>query len=285
MNELELKNLSEKIRLYSQKFVLPFYLKNESDNMVFSATLTLVEYKTRFFGLTAAHAIPKNYDLNKGIYVIGLNGEVDISSLTLVHRFDDVDLIILDFHAKHFSEDRYYFNLDIGYPKKSFREDMFIWSGFPAKKTKDIGKENPKTLASQGINGNLMTFAKSLLAGIPFKENYTFNSMDEYFYGHSDLRNASYAKEGIKSKGYSYRGMSGGAFCLLNIKNFYLVSEDNSCLTGNKLFYFIGIGIEHKKDNTVVGVGRKIILEKLEEIIKTPVEFSFILTKDSISIE
>lgn len=277
MNGHERKELSERIRLYSQKFVLPFYLKDELGNLTFSATLTLVEYKNRFFALTASHAIPAKYDLKRGIYVVGLRGAVNILVLTVVHRFDDIDLIILDFYAKHFSEDRYYFNLDIDYPKGLFNENMFLWSGFPAKKAKNINKKAPKTLVDESMNGDLIAIAKSLLAYIPFKENYTFNGIDEYFFGYSDLKNVSYAKEGFKSKGYSYKGMSGGAFCLLN--------KEKSSLIGNDLFYFIGIGIEHRKDNTIVGIGRKIILEKLAEIIKTPREFSFLLTKDSISIE
>lgn len=276
MNEHEFKKIIEKIRLYSQKFVLPFYLKDELGNLIFSATLTLVEYKNRFFALTASHAIPEEYNLDRGVYVIGLNGAANILGLTVVHRFTDIDLMILDFHAKHFSKDRHYFNLDFDYSKGLFKENMFIWSGFPAKKAKNINKKDPKTLVSKSMNGNLMTITKSLLACIPFKENYIFNEMDEYFFGYSDLKNVSYEKEGFKSKGYSYQGMSGGAFCLLSRGNSYLIDND--------LFYFIGIGIEHKKDNTVVGIGRKIILEKLEEIIKTPIEFSFSLIKDPISI-
>ncbi len=266
MSDEEKRKLSEAMRLYSQKYVLPLYLKDELGNLMFSATLTLVEFKNRFFALTAAHAVPEDYDLNRGLYVVGLEGERNILGLTLVHRFDEIDLVILDFHEKHFGGDRYYFNLDVDYVEELYKEGVFVWAGFPAKKAKDIYKKDAKSLVCNGMNGNLMTIAKSLFAAIPFKEGYILNLEDEYFFGYSDLKNVHYMKEGLKNKGYSYRGMSGGSLCLVKNEIVFPIEED--------LFYFIGIGVEHKKDNTVMGIGRRIIIEKIQEIVKTPVELS-----------
>lgn len=253
------KEINEKVRIYSQRYILPFSLKDELDNLKFSATLTLITYKNRYFGITASHAIPQDYDLNKGVYIFDRN----ILGLTEVHRFDDIDLLILDFAIPYFIDEKKYYDLNEEYPLNEFIPYFFSWHGFPAKKAQDFHKKSVENLVLSSLNNGLITTNKSLLAGIPFK-----NQMDlskEYIEGSFDLKNVEYDKEGKKTKGYSFQGMSGGALCL-HKKELYPLEES---------FYFIGMGIEHKKDNTILGVNRTAIISKLAEVIRIPIELSF----------
>ncbi|MEG9487045.1 hypothetical protein [Mannheimia indoligenes] len=257
------KELNEKIRIYSQKYILPMYLKDELGNLDFVATLTLVKYKDRYFAITAAHAIPADYDLNLGIFVNDRN----ILTLTQVHRFDnvcDLDLLVLDFAFPIFYEDRCYYNLDEEYPPDLvfFNTTAFSWHGFPKKTSIDFHKKPVAEMVLNSIKNGLITTAKSLLVGIPFKERC--NLSNEFILGEFSLKNAVYDKAGTKSKGYSLQGMSGGALC---IHKKHLFPLENS-------FYFVGMGIEHRKDNTIVGINRSVIVEKLDEISNKPIDIS-----------
>lgn len=257
----EEKNIIEKIRLYSQRYILPLYLKDECGNLKFQATLTLVEYKGRFFALTAYHAI-ENYDLERGLFANGTN----ISELTLVHTFPEEDLAILDFYTTRFG-DRIYFNLNLDIDDYSlFNMQVFSWSGFPAARSRDFNKKDPQNEIINSFNNGLITTAKSLLVGIPFQKN--FDNQQDHILGYHSLKNVEYAKEGKKSKGYSFKGMSGGALCL-HKKQIEPIMES---------LFFIGIGLEHRKNDQIMGLSRKAIIMKLDEIIKQPIEFSLLFT-------
>ncbi|MBS7202940.1 MAG: hypothetical protein KH029_02040 [Haemophilus parainfluenzae] len=69
--------------------------------------------------------------------------------------------------------------------------------------------------------------------------------------------------------------MSGGALCLHKKQLFPLESS----------FYFIGIGIEHRKDNTIIGINRNLIIDKLKEIVKEPINISFNLVPNDKFLE
>lgn len=258
----EEKEIAEKIRLYSQKHILPLYLKDECGNLKFQATLTLVEYKERYFALTAYHAI-EGYNLERGLFANGTN----ISGLTLVHDFPEIDLAILDFHTKHFDGDRIYFNLNLDIDDYSlFIMKAFSWSGFPAARSRDFNKKDPQNEIINSFNNGLITTAKSLLVGIPFQKK--FDNQQDHILGYHSLKNVEYAKEGKKSKGYSFKGMSGGALCL-HKKQIEPIMES---------LFFIGIGLEHRKNDQIMGLSRKAIIMKLDEIIKQPIEFSLLFT-------
>lgn len=91
-----LKEINEQIRIYSQRYILPMYLKDELENLKFSATLTLVKYKERYFAITAAHAIPMDYDLNRGIFV----NDKNILQLTNISRFDESESGFINFRFR-----------------------------------------------------------------------------------------------------------------------------------------------------------------------------------------
>jgi hypothetical protein len=269
-----LKEINEQIRIYSQRYILPMYLKDELENLKFSATLTLVKYKERYFAITAAHAIPMDYDLNRGIFV----NDKNILQLTNISRFDEsdnLDLLILDFAFPIFYEDRNYYDLDeeLLLTSEFFNTEAFSWHGFPAKKATNFYKKSADSMISNSLNNGLITTAKSLFVGIPFKDD--FNLSNNFIYGAFSLKDVEYDKEGRKTKGYSLKGMSGGALCLHKKQLFPLESS----------FYFIGIGIEHRKDNTIIGINRNLIIDKLKEIVKEPINISFNLVPNDKFLE
>lgn len=258
------KETAENMRLYSQKHILPLYLKDECGNLKFQATLTLVEYKGRYFALTAHHAI-EGYNLERGLFV----NDTNIITLTIVHSFPEIDLAILDFHIKHFDGYRLYYNLNLDINDYLlFNMQAFLWSGFPAARSKNFNKKDPQNEIISSLNNGLITTAKSLLAGIPFQEE--FDNQKDYIVGYHSLENVEYAKEGKKTKGYSFRGMSGGALCL-HKKQIEPIMES---------LFFIGIGLEHKRDNKIIGLSRKVIITKLEEIIRNPIQLHISLISE-----
>lgn len=260
----EFKELSERIRLHSQKYILPLYRKDELGNLKFEATLTLVTYKDRFFALTAAHAIDEN-KLQYGLFV---NGE-EISHLAKITILKELDLAILDFNFFQF-KNRLYFDLNNDPDYSLYSQNAFSWNGFPAKKAKNFNKKNPDKMIQDSLNGNLITTAKTLFSVIKFDEAFSPDS--DKIVGFADLNNVEYVKEGKKDKGYLLKGMSGGVLCLhkkeiFPIENFLL---------------FIGIGLEHYyySDNKVVGLSRKKIINELDKLIaiNEPMEFTFLLS-------
>ena len=255
----EEKEIIEKIRIYSQKHIFPLYLKDDSGNLKFQATLTFVEYKERYFALTAYHAI-EGYNLEHGLFA----NCTDISKLTLVHNFPEIDLTILEFSAKHFDGNRIYFNLNLNIDDYSlFNMRAFSWIGFPAAKSKHFNKKDPENEIINSLNNGLITTAKSLLAGIKFQEE--FDEHKDHIVGHHSLKDVEYLKEGRKHKGYSFKGMSGGAFCLHK-------RQPESIMES---IFFIGIGLEHKKNGQIIGLSKKTIITKLDEIVKQPIEIFY----------
>lgn len=270
MTEQKRKDINEAVRIFSQRYILPFSLMDEVDNLIFSATLTLVTYKNRYFGITASHAISPNYDLNKGVYVFDKN----ILRLTIVHRFDEIDLIVFDFAIPYFIEDKEYYDLNQEYPLNDFIPEFFSWHGFPAKKAKNFYKKSIEEFVLSSLNENgLITTNKSLLVGIPFKNGIDLS--EDFIEGTLNLQNIEYDKEGKKTKGYSLQGMSGGALCL----------HKKQLLPLESSFYFIGIGIEHRKDNTIIGINRHLIIDKLKEIAKDPIDVSLNLVPNEKFLE
>lgn len=258
--DLKREDCGEKLRFCFQKHILPLYRKDMLGNLLFEATLTLVKYKGKYFALTAAHAV----DEGKSDYGLFVNHE-NISSRADIHIFLDLDLVVLNFHFVKFP-DRLYFNLDEVLDYSLYEQEFFLWSGFPSAKTKNFYKKDPEKEIAASLNGNLITTAKTLLAKIEFLESFN-PAINGKIIGYKDLNDVKYNKEGYKSKGYSFKGMSGGALCLLK-RSPKSIEESLS---------FIGIGLEHKKNNEVIGLSLKRIIEKLDEIVKEPFTLNFMV--------
>lgn len=266
----ELREFSEQIRLHAQKHILPLYRRDEGRGLLFEATLSLVKYKNSFFGLTASHAV----NLDQELYI----NDTNILKYAKVHKFNqnELDLAIFDF-ANQQIENRLYFDLDSIPDYSLYNQQVFSWSGFPAKKATNFYKKTPeiiKKLTEETKNNGLITTSKTLSAGIEFVES--FNPDSDEIIGFKNLENIEYSKEGHKNYGYSLRGMSGGILCLHKLNPFPI----------NQSLVFIGIGTDHKKDNTIIGISRKKIIEKLNEIISQPCEIMLVLdpnfTKDPV---
>lgn len=118
---------------------------------------------------------------------------------------------------------------------------------------------------------------QSLIARIPFSK---FDG--DYIQGEFNLKNIQYYYEGTKEKGYSLKGMSGGLLFYYSEKKYSLSlqfdSELEVFLAKPVSFHFLGIGIEHKKELTILGITKQAIVkafQKITEEINTTSDFSY----------
>lgn len=280
------EEFSRYITLMGQTAILPFYIKGENEEYIHKGTLTLAEYRGMFWAITAGHALPSAYE--GGIFIPHKNGgfydllKVDGGVIRYDFKNNEDprdskcnDLTILHFIGKF--DDKNYYKLDV-YTLEEYSQDFFGWSGFPLKKsqnfhkTKDPEKIMKDSLKKDEFGIDRFHFMQALTANIKLNR-----IKDNLIWGYEDLKNVHYAKDNVvKEKGYSFQGMSGGAIFLYRKPDRINIEEINNpkCLF-DKMFLFLGIGIEHRNQKDIIGIHRDYIIEKLELLIEDVKNTSF----------
>lgn len=252
----------------SQRYVIPLYIKDELDNYEFSSTGTLVIYKGHHYILFAAHALDGNVEFNR-VYTFGVDGQFyQIKSFAIGHQiFKEIDIVVVDCFNQAFDR-KNYFNLDIK-SLEGFEERAFAWTGFPISQStsKKVHKSNKQdTLIDKYVyideNGNYFKNARYFTIISMFIKNNNIEITGKY-----ERKNANLKYQGDVSIGPHPLGMSGGAM-------YYFAKNQVLQSSLDETFRFAGIGIEYKKDNTIVGVPSFKIIELLETFNKdNPLQF------------
>ena len=253
----------------SQRFVIPLYIKDELDNYQFSSTGTLAKSKGLHFILFAAHALAGGIEF-KNVYTFGKDGEFhQIQSFAIGHQvFEDEDLVVVDCFNRAI-ENKNYFNLDAEC-LEGFEENAFAWTGFPSSKSKSkkVHKSSSKeTLMKKFVyideDGSYFTNARyfTILSRIIINDS-------NHITGEYDRKNVSLKYQGETSMGPHPQGMSGGAM-------YYFSKNQELKSSIDETFRFAGIGIEYKKDNTIVGISAIKVRELIEKFdAENPINFS-----------
>lgn len=252
----------------SQRFVIPLYIKDELDNYEFSSTGTLVKYKGHHYILFAAHALDGNANFDK-IHTFGVDGQFHpIKDFLIGHQiFKEQDIVIVDCFNQAI-ENKNYFNLE----KKSllgFEKKAFAWTGFPASQSssKKVHRSSTQeTLKNKYVyideSGSYFKNARYFTIISKIKTNNNIEITGKY-----ERKNVNLKYQGDVSTGPHPKGMSGGAM-------YYFAKNQVLKSSLDDTFRFAGIGIEYKKDNTIVGVPTVKIIEMLEKFNEdNPLQF------------
>ncbi|MGL4765188.1 MAG: hypothetical protein ACRC2N_09205 [Aeromonas sp.] len=242
----------------SQRFIIPLYSKNEIGSYEFSSTGTLVKYKGSHFIIFAAHALVNGIK-TEDLYTIFADGELhQITTHSVGHQvFVEEDIVIVDFFNKAF-EGKNYFNLNMR-SMNGFDKNHFAWIGFPASNVKQgkIHQSSTKDTLKK-------KFVHSDESGDYFKNaryfiitSKTIKNNNVEITGVYDRKDADLKYKGKVSMGPHPQGMSGGAMFFLSKSGILNEDIDDS-------FRFAGIGIEYKRDNSIVGVPTHKIIELIE---------------------
>lgn len=255
----------------SQRFVIPLYTKDELGNYLFSSTGTLAKYKGHHYILFAAHALNDGVNF-ESMYTFGLDGDFyQILGFAIGHQvFEDEDLVIVDCFNQAL-ESKNYFNLDET-SLKGFEKKGFAWTGFPASKSKS--KKVHKSHSKDGLVSKFVYIDES---GNYFKNARYFTIISKVHKNDNVEITGEYIREKVNLKyqgdvstGPHPQGMSGGPMYFFS-KN----QELKDCL--DETFRFAGIGIEYKKDNTIIGIPRIKVIELIEKFDKqNPLQFSVV---------
>lgn len=252
----------------SQRFVIPLYIKDDLDNYEFSSTGTLIKYKDHRYIVFAAHALDGNVEFER-LHTFGADGQFyQIRSFAIGHQvFKEQDVAIVDCFNQEI-ENKNYFNLD----KKSllgFEKRAFAWTGFPASQSisrKIHRSSTQETLKNKYVyldeGGSYFKNARYFTIISKIKTNNNIEITGKY-----DPKNINLKYKGDVSMGPHPKGMSGGAMYYFSKNQTLKSSLDDT-------FRFAGIGIEYKKDKTIVGVPASKITELIEIFNKkNPLQF------------
>ncbi|ABE56547.1 hypothetical protein Sden_3271 [Shewanella denitrificans OS217] len=264
----------------SQRFVIPLYIKDALGNYQYSSTGTLVKYDGHHYIIFAAHASP-NDDSLESIYTFGIDGDFSkIKDIAIGHQFFvEDDIVIVDCFNKTY-DGKNYFNLDLN-ALVGFEKRCFAWTGFPSSKSKSKKVHNTKSkesLKKQYVHsdesGNYFKNASYFTIVSKIKSNNKQQITGTY-----DRKNASLKYKGNVSMAPHPEGMSGGAMYFFSKNQELKDSLDDT-------FRFAGIGIEYKKDNTIVGVPKIKIIQLIEQFnIENPLMWSLTDSKAAQSNE
>nr|WP_163502600.1 hypothetical protein [Halomonas socia] len=255
----------------SQRFVIPLYIKDELGNYEYSSTGTLVRYKGHHFIIFAAHALGVGAAF-ESVYTFGADGDFhQIKSLAIGHQiFEKEDIVIVDCFNQAL-ENKNYFNIDIK-SMHGFDKKHFAWTGFPVSmsKSKKVHKSN-----SQETLKNKFVYIDE--SGSYFKNAKYFTIISKIssdnkiqISGTYDRKNAKLKYKDDVSMGPHPQGMSGGAMYFFSKNQILKASLDDT-------FRFAGIGIEYKKDNSIIGVPRLKIIELIEKFdSENPMQFNLV---------
>lgn len=249
-------------QLNAQRHIYPLYIRDGRGGYLFSSTMTFVTFMNQPFCVFAAHALPPNTQNLDQIGIITIDGDfMPLSEIEVSHEICRIrDLVACQTIAPF--EHKNYFNLDTHSSTTEFSKN-FAWIGFPKKKaiqTIDKSKasnEQIKEYLTDGVDGlKKWNNADFLLLGV---EQISETEME--LTGIHDNKNVEYEHEGFKQKGYSLKGMSGGAFFRgpMNI--------NSSPKTLSDLYDFAGIGLEYINDKIVKGASKHSVQELLRKVL------------------
>lgn len=259
--------MGEKFRVNSyelnaQRHIYPLYMADGRGGYEFSSTMTFLRLKNQHFCVFAAHALsPNTSDLNQ-IGILATDGEfMALSAVEISHKIcRERDLVAC--HTIGPFEHKHYFDLSVVESSTEFFEN-FGWIGFPKKKAVQTihntraSKEKIQEYLTDGVERlQKWTSAEFLLLGVELE-----SISEREVTGVHVNRDVRYTHEGFKQRGYSLKGMSGGAL----FRGPKKIHENSPCLSD--LFQFIGIGLEYKNDRLVKGASRNSVQELLEETL------------------
>ncbi|SFC97366.1 hypothetical protein SAMN05660479_02853 [Microbulbifer thermotolerans] len=260
----------------SQRFVIPLYIKDELENYEYSSTATLVRYKGHHFIIFAAHALDSGVEF-ENVYTFGSDGDFhQIMSFAIGHQaFEEEDIVIVDCFNKVL-ENKNYFNLDIN-SMNGFDKKRFAWIGFPASKSKL--KKVHKSSSKESLKNKFVYIDEG---GSYFKNAKYFTIISKIVTNNKIQISGIYNRKGVNlryqgdvSMGPHPQGMSGGAMYFFSNNRTLKDSLDDS-------FRFAGIGIEYKKDNSIIGVSRPKIIELIERFdSEKPMQFKLVSNSQS----
>ncbi|MBI0679280.1 hypothetical protein HCH73_19845 [Citrobacter koseri] len=248
--------------LNAQRFIYPLYMKDGNGGYHFSSTMTFVKFDNQHFCVFAAHALPKDVDDLNQIGMLTTDGKfMPFSDIEVSHEICRIrDLVVC--HTIGAFEYKHYF--DMGDNKSTTEiSENFGWIGFPKKKAIQVihnskaTSEKIKEHLTEGVEGlQKWTNANFLLIGMK-----QVSETESEITGFHDNENVQYTHEGFKQKGYSLKGMSGGALFRGPIK----IRTESPSL--NDFFDFVGIGLEYE-NNLVKGASKSSVLELIKKTLK-----------------
>lgn len=251
---------SNEFERQAQRFVIPLYIQDELGGYRFSSTATLARYNGRYYILMAAHALDGGASLEQ-FYFFQTDGQffqlTEIASSHAVYKQDDL-IVIGCFNVA--LDGKNYFNLNedklIG-----FEKNHFSWTGFPSSMCKT--KKVHSSKSSEGLKQQFVTeeggqiyfkSAKYFTIDSKFKGRNALNITGVY-----DRKNAELKYKGSVTTGPSPEGMSGGAMYQFAKGKKLKDSLDDS-------FRFIGIGVEYKKDNRIIGISKPRVISLIKQL-------------------
>ncbi|MBS7418655.1 hypothetical protein [Pseudomonas syringae] len=242
----------------AQRHVVPLYVKDNLGNYEFSSTATLAKYNGHHYFLFAAHALSEGVSIDQ-VYTFMTDGSFyQLTKNAIGYKvFEKEDIAIVDSFNVAF-EGKNYFNLNLS-GLSGFNKNHFAWIGFPASKSKSKKVHNTKSkesLAQQyveaGDDGSYFKNAKYFSICSRLISNNNAEITGKYVRQNTSLKYA-----GAVSTAPHPAGMSGGAMYFFSKNQKLKESIDDT-------FRFAGIGIEYRKDNTIIGVPKVKIIELLK---------------------
>lgn len=263
----------------AQRFIIPLYLKDELNNYHYSSTGTCVEYNAGFYLICAAHAVSDKENL-KDLHWLSPSGEmVGVLSQSLYYKvFREDDIIVIDYFNRSY-EGKNYFNLNHQvnpFELKNYFIEGFYWIGFPSSrnKIKTISRtKSSNTLRESNVHvDDSGTYMKNINY-LMFRAIRVETSSSDEVKGRIQTKNLQFKYKPNKSDAPSLRGMSGGAF----FTTVRTTTDHHEFESIEKSFLFLGIGVEHSKENIVKGVSKKRLIEILDEyLFEHPLEFKIV---------
>ncbi len=244
----------------SQRFIVPLYIEDEIGNLLFSSTGTFVKYNGLHYVIFAAHALEKarcNFD---SVFIFCTDGtRRKLGESALYHKiYKEDDIVIVGYGCAAFDL-KNYFDLNLGI-MIGFEERIFGWTGFPSSKVK--AKVIHRTKKNETLANTFVYRDK--------EQNYYTNC--RYFTIYSKIIDINinfitgmYDPKKVKLKydknatqGVHPEGMSGGPM--------YFFKKDAQL--GHSIedtFRLAGIGIEYRKNKTIVGVAKPKIIDLIND--------------------
>ncbi|MGJ3443081.1 hypothetical protein AAZU54_24175 [Pseudomonas sp. Je.1.5.c] len=251
----------DEFSLQAQRHIYPLYRKDGRGGYEFSSTMTFVKIKELYFCVFAAHALTLREDQLSEIGALKTDGSfMSLSDVSYFYKIcRERDLCIC---ATNEFEYKNYFDLD--HESTTEFVDDFGWIGFPKKKaiqsihSSKSSSEKIREYLSEGVDGlKKWEHANFLLLGVEFE-----SESEREVVGKHVNENVEYEHEGFKQKGYSLKGMSGGAF----FKGPKKIHSDQPRL--GDVFKFFGIGLEYKNGILVKGASRHSVQEMINEMLE-----------------
>lgn len=241
-----------------QRHVFPLYKKDSLGGYVFSSSMTHITFKGCFFLVFAEHALSNGENTLDKIGVIGNNGRFSaLSDLMLSYKiYSDLDLVVVQIAPPIATDNRRFFDINTDDSVQESDKNLY-WIGFPAKKSKNFhnSKASPEAIKEnyiEDVGESSMKGSHAQFLIVAMKQE---SLGDVVIKGAFSNKGVNYLKEGFKSKGYSVKGMSGGAL----YKYYPSLKEE---------LYFMGIGLQYDNKKIMRGASRVAIKRVITEFLE-----------------